>query len=73
MSSDGLKKKSTGVKYYDLILQYLCIGVQTQFGKDREVPMRTRMLFLQSMTRAADRVPSPLDELLTRPFKIGLL
>jgi hypothetical protein len=51
MSSDLLQKR-TRIKYYDLTLQYLWIGIPTQFSKDREAYMRTRMLFLAEYERS---------------------
>jgi hypothetical protein len=76
MSSDGLKKKRTGIKYYDLTLQYLWIGTPTQFGKDREVSMQTRMLFLAEHDRSRGEssvaVRRTLDEALSKRFALKL-
>jgi hypothetical protein len=76
MSSDGLKKKRTGIKYYDLTLQYLHIGGTTYFGKDREVSMRTRMLFLAEHNRSrgesATAIRRTLDDALLMRFSIDL-
>jgi hypothetical protein len=76
MSSDGLKKKRTGIKYYDLTLHYFEVETFSEIGKDRLIALRTRMLFLAEhrgeLGETAAAIRSTLESKLVADFGLTL-
>jgi hypothetical protein len=76
MSSDGLKKKRTGVKYYDLTLHYFEVEKFPELGKDRLITLKTRMLFIaehrSELGETAAAIRSTLEANLIADFGLTL-